>query len=653
MAEQRSITILNVDDSTVGRYASSRTLQQAGFQVREAATGAEALRLAGEQPDLIILDVNLPDVSGFEVCQKIKANPETCSIPILHLSARFVSSEDKVYGLDSGADAYLVQPLEPLELIATVKALLRIRQAEEAAQATAREWRTTFDAISDGVCLLDVTGKIVRCNKAMTEILKKPFTEIIGQLFHELAESTFSFIDINSLPHPYQTKRREILEVQSDKHWFRVTADPVFNDRQVVTGSVYILADMTERKRLEDALQQRAQELAEANRIKDEFLATLSHELRTPLNSMLGWAKLLRTRTFDAATTARALETIERNAKAQAQLIEDILDVSRMITGKHRLNIRPVELVKVIEAALNAVLPAADAKGIEIQTVLTSSTDLIQGDSDRLQQVLWNLLSNAIKFTSPGGRVELRLARLDSQVEIQVSDTGKGISPKFLPYVFDRFRQADGTTTRTQSGLGLGLAIVRHLVELHGGTVHAASPGEGMGATFSIKLPLAANNVVESNDVERVSPTSENGLVLQRLPNLEGLQILVVDDEPDARDFLATALEEYGAAVTVVTSADEAMQALDKLQPDVLVSDIGMPYEDGYQLIRKVRALEVGHGKEIPAIALTAYAREEDRKYALEEGFQMHMSKPVDLVELAKLVASLAGRNQLSLEESA
>jgi signal transduction histidine kinase len=651
MGEQSPITILNVDDSTVGRYAITRTLQQAGFKVREAATGADALRLALEQPDLIVLDVQLPDMTGFEVCQQIKANPETFSIPVLHLSAKYVTSEDKVQGLDSGADAYLVQPVESIELIATVKALLRIRQAEEKARATAREWQTTFDAISDAVCLLDFSGTIVRCNAAMIELLKQPLGEIQGQLFHSLVQERLGLVEIDSLPHIHKTRRREILELQSDSHWFRVTADPVFDDSSAITGSVYILADITSRKRLENSVQQRAAELAQANRIKDEFLATLSHELRTPLNSILGWAKLLRTRSFDRDTTTRALETIERNAKSQSQLIEDILDVSRMITGKHRLNTRPVELVTVIEAALNAVLPAADAKGIDLQSQLAAVGDLILGDSDRLQQIIWNLLSNAIKFTPAGGRVEIRLVSTGSHVEIQVSDTGKGISADFLPYVFDRFRQADGTTTRSQTGLGLGLALVRHLVELHGGSVLASSPGEGHGATFTVQLPLLS---VKERSGDRSSPgasgtaegQSETFPESQSHPLTElllaGLQVLVVDDEPDTREFIAIALQQYGAVVKAVASAPEAMGVLEGWQPDVLVSDIGMPQEDGYELIRKVRASEAGRGTQIPAVALTAYARNEDRTRAIAEGFQMHMSKPVQLGELAELVANLA-----------
>lgn len=646
MDEQPQITILNVDDSTVGRYAITRTLQQAGFAVKEAATGKEALRLAAQLPDLIILDVKLPDMSGFQVCETIKANPETFSIPILHLSAKYVSSEDKVQGLDSGADAYLVQPVEPIELIATVKALLRIKQAEEIAKSVAQQWNTTFDSINDGVCLLDSEGKILQCNQATIDLFKNLWQDLVGQFFSEIAESFFDSNQRDELTKIHHTDIRKVLELKSGNRWFRVTVDPVLNKRGVSTGSVYILSDITERKSLEETLQKRAEELQQANRIKDEFLATLSHELRTPLNSMLGWARLLRTRKFDQATTTRALETIERNANVQSQLIEDILDVSRIITGKHRLNIRPVELLAVIEAAINAVRPAAEAKEIELNTVLAASNPLILGDSDRLQQILWNLLSNAIKFTPNHGRVEVRLQYINSEVEIQVSDTGRGINPNFLPYVFDRFRQADGTTTRTQTGLGLGLAIVRHLVELHGGTVHATSLGEGLGATFTIKLPIATNLLVEGGESkdssEVITPTED--IAVKNVLILQDVKILVIDDQIDSLDFLAAGLEEYGAVVTSATSADEALEALSSLQLDVLISDIGMPEVDGYELIDRVRSLE-GDNQQIPAIALTAYAREEDRNRAIAAGFQNHVPKPVDLNGLVKVVASLTKRS--------
>lgn len=382
----------------------------------------------------------------------------------------------------------------------------------------------------------------------------------------------------------------------------------------------------------------------EANRLKDEFLATVSHELRTPLTAILGWATLLRGHRFDEASAKRALETIERNAKAQNQIIDDLLDVSRIITGKLRLDIRPVEPATFIESAVEAVRPAAEAKGVRLQKVLDTGINPISGDAARLQQVVWNLLSNAIKFTPRGGRVQIRLERINSHLEIVVSDTGQGISQEFLPFVFDRFRQADSTTTRKHGGLGLGLAIVRHLVELHGGTVRAESTGEGQGSTFTVILPLMP--IYENTyTTERVHPAAGDGTLALDCPEkLDGLKILAVDDEADTCNLLKTVLTNCGAEVVTANSVQEALAQLKLSRPDVLISDIGMPDEDGYELIRRVRELPAQEGGSIPAVALTAYARAEDRLRVLRFGYQMHVPKPVELAELVAVVASLVQR---------
>ncbi|MCL6749576.1 GAF domain-containing protein, partial [Nostoc sp. CCCryo 231-06] len=373
-----------------------------------------------------------------------------------------------------------------------------------------------------------------------------------------------------------------------------------------------------------------------ANRIKDEFLAVLSHELRTPLNPILGWTKLMRTRKLDQVTSDRALETIERNAKLQTQLIEDLLDVSRILQGKLNLNFSPINLISVIEAAIETVRLSAQAKSIEIQTIIESSLGLVLGDANRLQQVFWNILSNAIKFTPTEGEVKIKLEQIGSQVQICVTDTGKGIAPEFLPYVFDYFRQADSATTRKFGGLGLGLAIVRHLVELHGGTVQAQSLGEEQGATFTVKLPCL------QDESKRIKDAKNNFSVVedQSLP-LSGLKILVVDDDADMREFLPFMLEQYGATVTAVASAIEALTALSQSQPNLIISDIGMPEMDGYMLMRQIRSLQPEQGGTIPAIALTAYAGEIDYQQAIAVGFQQHISKPVDPEELVKAIALL------------
>jgi PAS domain S-box-containing protein len=385
-------------------------------------------------------------------------------------------------------------------------------------------------------------------------------------------------------------------------------------------------------------------EAQESSRLKDEFLATVSHELRTPLTSILGWAHMMRLGQFGDADAAKALETIERNARAQAQLIDDLLDVSRIITGKLRIDVRPVDPNSFIEAAIEAVRPAAEAKGVRLQRIMDTGVVTVSGDPVRLQQVVWNLLSNAIKFTPKGGCVQIRLERVNSHIEIAISDSGLGIAPEFLPYVFDRFRQADQRTTRQHGGLGLGLAIVRHLVELHGGSVRAESPGAGQGSTFTVLLPVAP--VYQSiGQEERVHPAARDTLPVYECPErLDGLKVLVVDDEPDTQELLKTGLGLCGAQVTVAGSAAEALEAMKASVPGLLISDIGMPGEDGYELIRRVRALPAEGGGKVPAIALTAYARVEDRMQALRAGYQMHVPKPVEMVELVAVAASLVQR---------
>lgn len=382
-----------------------------------------------------------------------------------------------------------------------------------------------------------------------------------------------------------------------------------------------------------------------ANRAKDEFLAMVSHEVRTPMTAILGWARMLRAGQLDEATRVRAIETIERNVKTQAQLIEDLLDISRIITGKLKLDTQVVDLRPVIEAAIETVRPAAEAKSIQLQALLHPGTSPVTGDAGRLQQVVWNLLSNAVKFTDPGGFVEISLTSNDTQVKITVRDTGKGINPDFLPYVFDRFRQADTTSTRIHGGLGLGLAIVRHLVEMHGGTVEAASKGEGKGATFTVTLPTLAlyKKPAAVSALDYLTNLSANGIVTGSQA-LNGVRVLIVEDDADTLAMLTLLLQQSGAEVIVATSAAEGLEFLKINMPDVIVSDISMPGEDGYSLIRKIRALRPEEGGQTPAVALTAYAKTEDRVRALSAGFQQHIAKPVEPIEMITVVANLAGR---------
>jgi len=423
-------------------------------------------------------------------------------------------------------------------------------------------------------------------------------------------------------------------------------------------GGVFFALDLSEIKQLEQQLRRQTEALERASRVKDEFLAVLSHELRSPLNAILGWAQMLRTRKYNEVTTSRALETIERNARLQTQLIEDLLDISRIIQGKLTLNISPVNLSATVEGAIETMRLSAEAKSIHLEPALDQRIGIITGDVNRLQQVICNLLSNAIKFTPNGGRVEVRLSQvapenqsgsLTTYAQVQVKDNGKGINAEFLPHVFEHFRQADFSITRTYGGLGLGLSIVRQLVELHGGRVRADSLGEGQGATFTVLLPLPQDVRELAGSSPASSRTAMRSGASPAAARLSHHRILVVDDEVDARQFLAALLEQEGAVVMVVASAAEVYGAIDQFQPDLLIGDVGMPDEDGYTLLRKLRSRERAAGSllkskyqgQLPALALTAYAREEDHTQAIEAGFQAHLCKPVDATQLITTILNL------------
>jgi PAS domain S-box-containing protein len=455
--------------------------------------------------------------------------------------------------------------------------------------------------------------------------------------------------------------------------WIAAKGHGIYADDGSVLGMMGLVQDISTRKSNEEILREQAEALRtlndseqkaraeaekaaaenerlyrqaeESSRLKEEFLATISHELRTPLSAILGWARMLRLGQLSSDDTAKALDTIERNARAQAQLVDDLLDVSRIITGKLRMDVRPADPNSFIDAAVEAVRPAADAKGVRVQKVMDTGLLSIPGDPVRLQQIVWNLLSNAIKFTPRDGRVQVRSERVNSHLEIVVSDTGQGISADFLPHVFDRFRQADQKTSRHHGGMGLGLSIVRHLVELHGGMVRADSEGEGKGATFTVMLPISPVYQVDTTG-SRVHPGARDLLPpADSTDRLDGLTILVVDDEGDTRDLLKQGLEYCGAKVKVAESAAEAMDLMKMSVPDVLISDIGMPGTDGYDFIRQIRKLSPRQGGRVAAIALTAYTRIEDRLQALRAGYDMHVPKPVELTELIAVAASVVRRN--------
>jgi PAS domain S-box-containing protein len=528
------------------------------------------------------------------------------------------------------------------------------------------------DLAAQGIVTTDSALNIVQWNHWMQEQTGRRANEVIGsnllELFPELTERRLDrnykwalegqVRVLSQALHGYLIAMPPV----SGEHGFKqmqqaVRISPLSHEGRVI-GTLTIIEDVTERVAREAALQAQVEERSRllssenlarreaerANRLKDEFLATISHELRNPLNAILGWAHMMRVGKLNEANMERAVETIYRNAKSQSQLVADLLDVSRIISGKLRLDVRTVDLISIVNAAIDSIRPAADAKGIRLQTLLDPTAGPISGDADRLQQIVWNLLTNAVKFTPKGGRIQVNVQRIDSHVEIVVSDSGVGISKEFLPYVFDRFRQADASTTRIHGGLGLGLSIVRQLVDLHGGSVSVYSEGEDKGATFTITLPFVGviSNEKEAEPVQ--STQSEEVISFDGLPSLQGLKVLVVDDEADTRELIGEVLKECGSDVIITRSVEEALAALEQHKPDILISDLGMPDEDGYSLIEKIRALPSERGGDIPAAALTAYARAEDRMRVLRSGFQFHLPKPVDSAELVTVVASLAGR---------
>ena len=534
------------------------------------------------------------------------------------------------------------------------------KRAEEALRQQ-REWlQVTISSIGDAVIATDTDGDVTFLNPVAEALTGWKQEEAQGQplwkVFNIMNEQTRETVE-----NPALRAMQEGSIVGLANHTVLIAKDgiempiddsgaPIQGAEGKVIGAVLVFRDITERRLTEKERstllisERAAREKAEAaSRSKDEFVAMISHEIRSPLNSILGWAQMLRRGKLDQAESERATEIIERNARAQSQLIEDLLDVSRVITGKLTLNVRSLELAQIIEAAMDSIRPAAEAKSIQLRARLNSRDSLVLGDPNRLQQIVWNLLSNAVKFTPRHGRVEVGLEHVDSHFQITVSDSGVGISPEFLPFVFDRFSQANTSTERKYGGLGLGLAIVRHLVELHGGTAKADSPGEGQGATFTVTLPVKAIRE-EMGELERAAPSPGYADSLTDAITLDGLRVMIVDDEAEARDLLTAMLTRRGAEVKACGSAAEALEEIERWRPSVLVSDIGMPGEDGYTLIGKLRTLGPERGGGVPAVALTAYARSEDRMRALTSGFQVHVPKPIEAGELVVVIASLAGR---------
>lgn len=648
--------VLVVDDHDAARYVKVRLLREAGYTVEESDTGLDALdKVYEHRPDVIVLDIRLPGIDGLEVCRRLRADPRTQTIAIIHTSASFVQADDRARGLEHGADAYLTAPIDERVMLATVATMMRARLAESALRESEQRFRTMADAAPVMIWLADSSKRYVWFNRRWLEFTGRDREEsardgLLADIHpDDAANRTAAFERAFEARRAFEVEYR-VRTAAGEYHWLVDHGVPLYDGAREFMGFVGSCVDDTDRRAAEEertrllASERAARMEAERlNRTKDEFLATLSHELRTPLNAILGWSQLLGQDALEGEELKQGIETIERNARAQARIIEDLLDMSRIIAGKVRLEIQEVSLDKTVEAAIESVRLAATAKEIQLDKHVHELPAHVSGDPDRLQQIVWNLLSNAIKFTPRHGRVSVSVRQVQSSVEIEVRDNGPGIPPEMLPHLFERFWQANASVARPHGGLGLGLAIAKHLVELHGGTISAESPGGGQGATFRVLLPIAMVRApLEETTYARAERLRVETLhPVQRL-SLRGVRVLVVDDDDDGRDLLKRILRENGAEVESAASGEDALVLLERDPPDVLISDIGMPGLDGYALMRRVRALSRERGGCVPAVALTAFARNDDRRQAVEAGYQAHLAKPVEVSELVTLITQLA-----------
>ncbi len=638
--------ILLADDNADMREYARRLLAER-WTVETVSNGREALDAArAVRPDLIVTDIMMPELDGFGLLREIRTDAELRTVPVIMLSAR-AGEEAQIEGLAASADDYLPKPFSARSLLARVDAQLMKVRARTIEERHARRMNALFMHAPVAIAVVkgpDHIYEIVNERYAalagpralVGRSVREAFPELAGNGIFEILDDVFD----SGQPH-VGVSMRMALNTGPDGEPKELYVDyvfqPLLGDDGIVDSVALVAHDVT-------ALANAKVEAESANRLKDEFLATLSHELRTPLNAVLGYIQMLRGGAITPDRVGPVLETIERNAKLQEQLISDVLDVSRIITGKLRLDVKPVDLGRVIQEALETVMPAAAAKGIRLQSIIEHPGAPVAGDAQRLQQVVWNLLSNSVKFTPRGGRIQIRLARVLSHVEITVSDTGEGIAAEFLPHLFQRFRQADSAFTRAHGGLGLGLAISRHLVEAHGGRIEASSPGRGGGATLRVKLPLLIVHDETPAMVERAHTViAQFGQSVLSLADLRGVRVLLVDDDVDALAMAKDVLTTAGATAVIASSADGAIVALDREPFDVAILDIGMPDVDGYELLHRIRLRPAERQGTIPAVALTAYARSADRTRSLQAGFQMHLSKPVEATELAAAVLTLAG----------
>jgi PAS domain S-box-containing protein len=641
-------SILLVDDRPANLLALEAILDPLEQRLVRATSGEEALqKMEGEEFAVILMDVRMPGMDGLRTAEVISQRERAARIPIIFLTAVPIGNADVASGYARGAVDFLLKPFDPEilrskvsvfvdlhqkeQMIKRQAGLLRQREREAFERRSELRFRSLMDALPQCVWVARADQTFYYWNQRAVDHIGIQATMAVP------VERLFEFVHPDDLPtlkaewdlsiasqHSAEIKVRLRRHNDGEYRWFLMRVVPQLDESGKLSGWIVAATDI-------DTEHQALQEAEAANRMKEEFLATVSHELRNPLNAIMGWVHLMRSGKLDAPKSSKALETIERNVHLQTALIDDILDVSRIMRGKINLTFQSVRMNTVIDGALAAVRPTADAKGVTLECETTAASDEISGDADRLQQIVWNLLANAIKFTPRDGRVTVRTEQHDDELKLTVTDTGMGISQDFLPHVFDRFSQADSGSTRAHGGLGLGLAIVRHLVELHAGTVEAFSEGPGQGATFTVRLPIRNSKTAPAGD--------HQGRSVARPLQLEGISILVVDDEPDSREVLAELLRQFGAQTRTAASAEEALSEIAHCAPQVLLSDIGMPSVDGFELVRRVR--ELFPNSDMLAMALTGLGGTHDRKRALAEGFQVCMVKPVEPDRLVEAIKQL------------
>ncbi|HKZ04575.1 MAG TPA: response regulator [Methylomirabilota bacterium] len=626
------VLILNVDDYEGTRYARTRLLQRAGFEVREAGTGMDALRLAAElRPSVILLDVNLPDIDGFEVCRRLRAESVTMTVPIVHLSATFVSEKAQTLAYEGGADSYLTDPVEPAVLLATIRSLLRLRRAEEGLREVSRAWTVTFDAIGDGIGLLDTRATVVRGNAAFAALVGVPPDDLAGlpwaEIWRRLGGSDSSFIT-DSL----QSRRRETVDLERDGAWLRLQVDPVVEGERV-TGLVCILSDVTMERQAAEvraalfAREQKAREEAEAsNRAKDEFLAMLGHELRNPLDVIASAVRVVEAQADDESLARRAHEAIGRQVRQLGRLVDDLLDVGRVTTGKISLTRTSVDLAETTQRCVAGLRPEGETPRHRV--TVDAEPTWVTADQARVEQIIMNLLSNAVKYTPAGGDIAVTVKGDGKMARLSVRDTGVGMTPYMLERVFDLFFQGERTLDRAEGGLGIGLTLVRRLVELHGGRVSAESPGPGLGSTITVELPETVPPREAAPAAAAAGPTPR--------------RILIVEDSRDSRDMLRILLERAGHEVHEAADGPSGVEAILRVQPDIALVDVGLPGLDGYALARQVRA-RAGR-RPMRLVALTGYGTPDDHRRSREAGFDAHLVKPVDPARLAAVIADTGPR---------